>query len=116
MYTSARTLSGGGFYRRNAMQSSKVLSVRMPKVEIDELTQRARDAGLPIGTYARSVLHRERVDSAAAIAILHRLAQAQHEEVEAKIGKVQGQVETLNARFEKLLNLLKQMMETQGAK
>lgn len=98
------------------MQSSKVLSVRMPKVELEELTERAKASGLPVGTYARSILHRERVDSAAAIAMLHTLAQAQHAEMEARIGQVSGQVEAMNERFEKLLERLKQIIEARGTK
>jgi len=100
------------------MKRSKVLGVRMPIVEIEELQRRAADAGLPVGTYARSIMHRERVDSAAAIAILHALVQAQHAEVVGQVERVRSENEAtrdalsqLVGRFDKLLAKLNELVQ-----
>ena len=98
------------------MKSSKVLSVRIPKVELSEIEQRAAEAGLPLGTYARTLLHRERVDSAAAIAILSKLVEAQHAEMLSVIAEQRQRIDGLKdqqaahaARTEQLIEKFKEL-------
>jgi vacuolar-type H+-ATPase subunit D/Vma8 len=77
------------------MKSSKVLSVRVPRVELSEIEQRADEAGLPLGTYVRTLLHRERVDSAVALAILHKLVEAQGAEMLSVIAEQKKHIDAL---------------------
>jgi predicted DNA binding CopG/RHH family protein len=98
------------------MKSSKVLSVRIPKGELSEIEQRAAEAGLPLGTYVRTLLHRERVDSAAAIAILSKQVEAQHAEVLGVIAEQQQRIDDLKdqqskhaARTEQLIEKFKEL-------
>ena len=83
----------------------------MPVGEAQQIEQRAKSSGLSVNSYARSLLNRERVDSAVAIALLHKLLEAQHTESLAIMDEQKRQIAELSERFDKLKSVLQQMIE-----
>jgi predicted ribosome quality control (RQC) complex YloA/Tae2 family protein len=83
------------FHRSQAMRTSKTISVRLPVIEAESIEAAAREAGLSLNSYARSMLNRERVDNTVALSLLHKQIESQREEIGSDLSELRREIEGL---------------------
>jgi len=92
------------------MRTSKTISVRLPVIEAEAIENAAREAGLSVNSYARSMLNRDRVDNSVALSLLHKQIESQREETASSLSDLRREISELRDLLKNYSSLTSQII------